>query len=138
MPNEHYMVVVKLLLDCASDDIPRADEVRTIVKDIWDNRMSKIRSSMDTLVRTDGMYAAIDNLTLLEVNSIRPLLPHALDQMYRMKKVPAYLKWQEGRLFLKSGMFQTNEGIGTATQSQTDTTLSFTLRGSSSAASPLS
>lgn len=91
MPNEHYMVLVKLLLDCAPDDIPRSDEVRTIVKDIWDNRMSKIRSSMDTLVRTDGMYAALDNLTLIEVNSIRPLLPHALDQMYRMKKVPAYL-----------------------------------------------
>lgn len=137
MPNEHYMVVVKLLLDCAPDDIPRADEVRTIVKDIWDNRMSKIRSSVDTLVRTDGMYAAIDNLTLMEVNSIRPLLPHALDQMYRIKKVPAYLTWQ-GALFLKSGMFQANEGIGTASQSQNDTTLSFTSRGTSSSATPLS
>ncbi|RZC40131.1 glutamate receptor ionotropic, delta-2, partial [Asbolus verrucosus] len=85
MPSEHYMVEVKLLLGCASDDIPRADEIRTIVKDIWDIRMSKLRSSVDLLVRNNGSYAAVDNLTLMEINSIRPILPHALDQIYRMK-----------------------------------------------------
>lgn len=27
------------------DDIPRADEIRTLVKDIWDLRVAKLRSS---------------------------------------------------------------------------------------------
>ncbi|KAI4462235.1 dna replication complex gins protein psf2 [Holotrichia oblita] len=86
MPSEHYMIEAKLLLGCASDDIPRADEIRTVIKDIWDIRMSKIRSSVDVLVKGAGTYAAVDNLTLMEINSIRPLLPHALDQLYRMRK----------------------------------------------------
>jgi GINS complex subunit 2 len=85
MPSDFYMVEVKLLLGCASDDIPRADEIRTIVKDIWDIRTSKLRSSVDLLIRNNEAHAAVDNLTIMEINSIRPLLPHALDQIYRMK-----------------------------------------------------
>ncbi|KAF2898306.1 hypothetical protein ILUMI_07877 [Ignelater luminosus] len=86
MPSEHYMIEAKLLLNYATDDISRADEIRTIIKDIWDIRMSKIRSSVDTLVRNAGFYATVDHLTLMEINTMRPLLPHALDQVYRMKK----------------------------------------------------
>jgi hypothetical protein len=32
MPSEHYMVEGHLLLGAASEDIPRADEIRTILK----------------------------------------------------------------------------------------------------------
>lgn len=86
MPSEHYMIETKLLLGCASDDIPRADEIRTIIKDIWDIRMSKIRSSIDALIKGSGSFAAVDHLTLMEVNAVRPSLPHGLDQLYRLKK----------------------------------------------------
>ncbi|KAJ8944042.1 hypothetical protein NQ318_016240 [Aromia moschata] len=88
MPSEHYMIEAKLLLGFASDDIPRADEIRTIIKDIWDIRMSKIRSSVDVLVKNAGSYAALDHLTIMEINTIRPILPHALDQIYRIKASP--------------------------------------------------
>lgn len=85
MPSEHYMVEAKLVLGCAADDITRSDEIRTIIKDIWDTRMSKIRTSMDGLVKEGGSYAALDNLTMMEINAARPLLPHALDQLYRIR-----------------------------------------------------
>ncbi|KAJ8967508.1 hypothetical protein NQ314_002823 [Rhamnusium bicolor] len=94
MPSEHYMIEGKLILGCASDDIPRADEIRTIIKDIWDIRMSKIRSSVDTLVKNTGSYAGVDNLTIMEINSIRPILPHALDQIYRIKATRKQLRIQ--------------------------------------------
>lgn len=87
MPSEHYMVLTKVILGYASDDIPRANEIRTIVKDVWDIRMSKIRTSVNKLVRNMDSYADVTNLTVMEINSIRPLLPHALDQIYRMKIV---------------------------------------------------
>lgn len=87
MPSEHYMVVGKLVLGNAVDDVPRADEIRTMLKDIWDIRMAKLRSSMDFMIKNSSMYAAIDNLTLMEINSVRPILPHALDQIYRIKTV---------------------------------------------------
>lgn len=87
MPSEHYMVLAKLLLGNASDDIPQADEVRTLIKDIWDIRMSKIRSSMDQVIKSGSFSISLPNLTFMEINSIRPILPHALDQIYRMKLV---------------------------------------------------
>lgn len=87
MPSEHYMVETKLLLANALEDIQRADEIRTLVKDIWDMRMAKLRSSIDALVKESGSYASVDYLTVFEINAIRPILPHALDQLQRMKKV---------------------------------------------------
>lgn len=87
MPSEHYMIEAKLLLGCASDDIPRADEIRTVIKDIWDIRTTKMRSSVIDLIENHGSYAGVDHLTIMEINSIRPILPHTLDQMYRIKAV---------------------------------------------------
>ncbi|KAB0794749.1 hypothetical protein PPYR_11588 [Photinus pyralis] len=84
MPSEHYMIEGKLLLSIATDDIARADEVRTIIKDIWDIRMAKLRSSVNTLI-TGKSYGNVDNLTIMEINSMRPLIPHAMDQIHRMK-----------------------------------------------------
>lgn len=85
MPSEHYIVEAKLLLGCAADDIPNADSIRTIIKDIWDIRMAKIRKSVDVLIKSSSSYAKIDHLTLMEINSMRPILPHAMDQIYRLK-----------------------------------------------------
>ncbi|GLH10456.1 hypothetical protein R5R35_005848 [Gryllus longicercus] len=85
MPSEHYMVEAHLLLSVAADDIPRCEQIRTILKDIWDIRMSKLRSSVDQIIKTNAIHARLDHLTLMEINSIRPLLPHALDQLFRLQ-----------------------------------------------------
>ncbi|XP_069668991.1 probable DNA replication complex GINS protein PSF2 [Periplaneta americana] len=87
MPSEHYMVEGRLLLGIAAEDIPQADEIRTILKDIWDIRMSKLRSSIDAFIKTGGTHAKLDHLTDMEINSIRPLLPHALDEMFSLQRV---------------------------------------------------
>lgn len=92
MPNEHYMVEAKLLLCVAAEDIPRSEEIRTAVKDIWDIRMAKLRTSMDALMKVGGSYGRLDHLTLMEINSAKPLLPHAMDQLYRLRKV-CYFPW---------------------------------------------
>jgi len=58
-----------------------------IFQDIWDMRMSKLRSSVDAFIKTGGSYAKLDHLTAMEINSIRPLLPHALDELSKLQKV---------------------------------------------------
>lgn len=85
MPSNHYVDEAQLLLSVASDDIPEADQIRTAVKDIWDFRMSKLRTSIDAFVKNEGVYAKLDHLTTMEINSIRTVLPHALDQMTRLQ-----------------------------------------------------
>ncbi|OWR45505.1 probable DNA replication complex GINS protein PSF2 [Danaus plexippus] len=85
MPNEHYMVEAKLILGAANEDIPRAAEIKTIIKDIWDIRMSKLRTSMDALMKSGGSYGRLDHLTMMEINSVKPILPEAMDELYRIK-----------------------------------------------------
>ncbi|KAK2581182.1 hypothetical protein KPH14_007986 [Odynerus spinipes] len=85
MPSPHYMDEAQLLLSVASDDIHESDKIRTAIKDIWDLRMSKLRTSIDSFFKSDGSHARLDHLTMMEINSIRPLLPHSLDQILRIQ-----------------------------------------------------
>ncbi|KAG7198864.1 hypothetical protein KM043_015690 [Ampulex compressa] len=85
MPSDHYMDEAQLLFSIANDDIPDADRIRTAIKDIWDIRMSKLRTSIDAFLKSEGLHARLDHLTAMEINSVRPLLPHALDQMLRIQ-----------------------------------------------------
>lgn len=85
MPSPHYMEITQLLLKYATDDIPHADEIRTLVKDIWDLRIAKLRSSIDTFVKSEATHAKLNHLTLMELNTVRPFLTQALDQMHILR-----------------------------------------------------
>lgn len=86
MPSKHYMEVTQLLLKYATDDIPHADETRTLIKDIWDLRISKLRSSIDTFVKSDATHAKLNHLTLIELNTVRPFLTKSLDQLHVLRQ----------------------------------------------------
>lgn len=43
----------------AADDIPCADKVRTLIKDIWDLRVAKLRSSIDMFVKFENTHAKV-------------------------------------------------------------------------------
>uniref|UniRef100_A0A8D8TJG3 GINS complex subunit 2 n=1 Tax=Cacopsylla melanoneura TaxID=428564 RepID=A0A8D8TJG3_9HEMI len=68
-----------------ADDIPNLDSVRTLVKDIWDLRISKLRSSIDTFVKSGGGHATLNHLTRFEINSIRNILCDVLGTMFSLK-----------------------------------------------------
>lgn len=86
MPSEHYMIEAQLILKSAPEDVPHAEEIRTAIKDIIDIRAAKLRTSMDDFIKSDGTYAKLDNLTLFEIHSVRPLLPHSLDIIDRLQQ----------------------------------------------------
>ncbi|XP_070617959.1 DNA replication complex GINS protein PSF2 [Erythrolamprus reginae] len=85
MPNPFYMELTKLLLNFAADNIPKADEIRTLVKDIWDTRIAKLRVSADSFVSRQESHARLDNLTLMEINTTGAFLTQALDHMYKLR-----------------------------------------------------
>ncbi|NWH86253.1 PSF2 protein, partial [Aegithalos caudatus] len=85
MPSPYYMELTKLLLNYASDNIPRADKIRTLVKDTWDTRVAKLRLSADSFVRQQEAHAKLDNLTLMEINTTGTFLTQALDHMYKLR-----------------------------------------------------
>ena len=49
-----------LVLSCsAGEDVPRSDEVRALVKDIWDLRVAKLRKSVNIMVLQQETYAKV-------------------------------------------------------------------------------
>jgi len=86
MPSQYYLVIAQLLLSTAPQDIPNSNLVRTLVKDIWDLRISKLRSSVTEFVRRGFLWATLDHLTAMELHTIQPVLPASLDQLHRMSK----------------------------------------------------
>ena len=84
MPSLYYMELTKLPLNHASDNIPKADEIRTLVKDIWDTRIAKLRVSADSFVRQQEAHAKLDNLTLMEMNPSGTFLTQALNHTYKL------------------------------------------------------
>lgn len=47
------------ICNSAPQDIPRADEVKTLIKDIWDLRIAKLRSSMNEFIKSDSLHAKV-------------------------------------------------------------------------------
>jgi hypothetical protein len=43
----------------ASDNIPKADAIRTLIKDLWDTRMAKLRVSADSFVQQQEAHAKV-------------------------------------------------------------------------------
>ncbi|XP_014673550.1 PREDICTED: DNA replication complex GINS protein PSF2-like [Priapulus caudatus] len=85
MPNEHYMEMTQILLNHAANDIPRADQVRTLIKDIWDLRIAKLRSSIDVFIKSDERHAMLNHLTVMEINTVRSFLTQSLDNMHVLR-----------------------------------------------------
>lgn len=50
-------------------------------------RIAKLRSSVDTFVKSGGIHASLDHLTQMEINSIRPLLPDTLNMLQSLQHV---------------------------------------------------
>lgn len=47
------------LTHSASEDIPRADEVRVLVKDVWDLRLAKLKKSIDIMIAQQETYGKV-------------------------------------------------------------------------------
>ncbi|CAK8675290.1 DNA replication complex GINS protein PSF2-like [Clavelina lepadiformis] len=90
LPNPHFCEVAQLLLTHATDNIPNADLLRTLIKDIWDIRAAKLRSNIDKFVKLQAGHARLDNLSQMEINTIRPFLTASLDHMYQLRISQSY------------------------------------------------
>lgn len=92
MPCDSYMVVSKLLFSTAADDIVDTEIVKTLIKDIFDIRQAKLRVAIDCILKGTNQIegqgkVSFNNLTLLEINSVRPFLPFSCDLVDRLERV---------------------------------------------------
>ncbi|XP_052864431.1 probable DNA replication complex GINS protein PSF2 [Anopheles cruzii] len=87
MPSANYMVEAKLILNTAPEDVPSSDVIKTLIKDIYDVRSAKLRTTVDNFLKSEGAHTVnLENVTVLELHTIQPLLPHAMDFLGRIEQ----------------------------------------------------
>ncbi len=85
MPHQHFFVLAHVLLDDAAADVADADKLKTLLKDVWDVRQSKLRKSVDAFVLSGRKHAQVDHLQGIEMNAIRPILNRTLDRVHELE-----------------------------------------------------
>nr|CDS32363.1 dna replication complex gins protein psf2 [Hymenolepis microstoma] len=89
-PHPHYAELAILLLQHASDDISDREEIRTLVKDIWDARVGKFVASVNSFILSGAVTARVSQLTPLELSTARNLLTNSLDQLAVIRATRQY------------------------------------------------
>ncbi|KAK9716829.1 DNA replication protein psf2 [Basidiobolus ranarum] len=79
-----YMEIAHLILESASEDVPRSENIRKLLKDLREVRQSKAR---DGLTALNPDYLQMDNLALMEINEIRPFFGRAFDELRKLTPV---------------------------------------------------
>eukprot|EP01135_Chromosphaera_perkinsii_P003025 Nk52_evm7s233 gene=Nk52_evmTU7s233 len=83
---EHYLEVATLLMANGVDEVRDIEDVRNKLEDIWELRYSKVRKSLHTIGENDVEMSKMNNLTLMEINSVRPFFVEAMNKIYLLDK----------------------------------------------------
>ncbi|ODM98941.1 DNA replication complex GINS protein PSF2 [Orchesella cincta] len=86
MPSKHYMSIAKLIFELCPEDVPEADAIKLLIKDVWDCRMAKLQTAIALFIEKGASWAKVDNLTQMEMCAIRPFFPHSLGHIHRLRK----------------------------------------------------
>ncbi|XP_050078548.1 probable DNA replication complex GINS protein PSF2 [Anopheles maculipalpis] len=87
MPSRNYMVEAKLILSTAPEDVPSSDVIKTLIKDIYDVRCAKLRTTVENFIKSEESHTVnLENVTVLELHTIQPLLPHVMDFLGRIEQ----------------------------------------------------
>lgn len=79
----HFLEISSLILTHASDDVPGADKVRTLIADITDVRACKIRAVLEELT-TETVFK-LNNISAMELNTIRSFSLGSLDTFKQLR-----------------------------------------------------
>ncbi|KAL3318717.1 DNA replication complex GINS protein PSF2 [Cichlidogyrus casuarinus] len=86
-PHVHYAEITALLFENAADDIASIEAIRTLVKDLWDIRVSKLVNSANSFLVSDATTAKVSHLTALELSSIHDIFTTCVDQIAKLRSL---------------------------------------------------
>jgi GINS complex subunit 2 len=93
LPAEEFMTICKLIFGFASEEVAAIEEIKTIIKDIFDIRQAKLRGAIDALFEGKDQHedpkqhASFSHLTAFEIHSVKPFFPYAADLVARLERV---------------------------------------------------
>ncbi|KAI8881424.1 DNA replication complex GINS protein PSF2 [Backusella circina FSU 941] len=77
----HYMELSQMLMNDAREDIPNAEQIQKLLQDLRETRQVKARTGLKYL---DDKWLGMNNLSLMEINEIRPFFSRAFDEMRKL------------------------------------------------------
>ena len=81
----HYIEVAHVLLTLARDDVPQADRIEELVRDVMELRRQKVHSGL-MLWRTDtNTTLKLNNVAAMEVEALRHMAGRALKQFHSLQ-----------------------------------------------------
>ena len=86
MPNPYVFILSQTIMNVALEDIPNGDQIRLLMKDLWDLRLAKLRSSIGNLARSGALYAKVTHLTQVEICLIRNFLKTSLKHIAQLQE----------------------------------------------------
>lgn len=78
-----WLEMSDLILDVASDDVPDADLVRRLLRDLRETRQAKARDGLEVL---EDRILQMDNIGISEVNEIRGIFGGSMDVLRRLQE----------------------------------------------------
>ncbi|EGZ19885.1 hypothetical protein PHYSODRAFT_328060 [Phytophthora sojae] len=91
----HYLEVASLLLKNAPEDLDQGEHLRSLLEDLQNVRQDKIRNGLSRIagdvVQSGGSASVIqmNNISALEINSVREFMIGSLNQFYRLSRLNA-------------------------------------------------
>jgi len=79
----HWFEVSEILLEAASDDIPEADKVRQLLRDIREVRLAKMRKQVEHLSGA-GEGTRLDGVGAMEVSESRGFMTGVVDGLRKL------------------------------------------------------
>jgi GINS complex subunit 2 len=92
LPANHIFEISNILLDVTAASISNADQIRSILKEIFDIRQSKLRKSIEILFKEEYLYAKVNHLQEIELANFRPVFPQAFDYLQRLNEATGAAK----------------------------------------------
>ncbi|KAH7463838.1 hypothetical protein PRIC1_006458 [Phytophthora ramorum] len=88
----HYLEVASLLLKNAPEDLDQGEHVRSLLEDLQNVRQDKIRKGLskiaDDVQGGETAFAIqMNNISALEINSVREFMIGSMDQFYRLSQL---------------------------------------------------
>ncbi|KAJ1931891.1 DNA replication protein psf2 [Linderina pennispora] len=78
----HYLEIAHILLTCAEDDLIEPQNIRRLLQDLREVRQGKVRQGLALL---NPLQLQMDNLSMAEINEIRPVFRHSFDMLRQLE-----------------------------------------------------
>ena len=82
-----FFEISRIIISSAKDDVEQIEQLKTLIKDLWDKRDAKMRTStIKFLSQVESAHAQLDNLTQLEIAYARPVITEATKTIELLNK----------------------------------------------------